>query len=358
MSETHYISELPNLINEWDWEKNSQINLFPDNLLSGSNKIAWWKCALGHEWNARIIERARNNTGCPYCANRKIQVGFNDLSTTDPELAKEWHPQKNVNITPYEVTKGSSKKVWWLCVNGHEWEACIASRANGRGCPFCANNKILADFNDLATTHPILVNEWNYEKNKSLSPNAVLAGSSKKVWWKCKNGHEWQSPPNNRNKGVGCPRCSGRVPKIGVNDLATVNPALAKEWHPTLNAPMLPNEFLPKSSKKVWWLCPRCGHEWQAFISNRSKGAGCPCCSGQVAKIGVNDLATVNPTLAKEWHPTKNEPLKPDTVLPNCSKKVWWKCPECAHEWQATVSSRSNKRGCPNCYKIKIRLIT
>ena len=198
MSDKIYISELPTLMKDLDWDKNNKKGLTPNSLSSGSSKKAWWKCPLGHEWKASIYERATRNTGCSYCANRKIYIGFNDLPTTNPDLAKEWHPIKNGKLTPYEVIGVSPKKVWWLCKNGHEWQANIESRASGRGCPFCANNKILEGFNDLETTHPLLVEEWNFEKNGSLYPNAILAGSGKKVWWKCKSGHEWQATVSHR----------------------------------------------------------------------------------------------------------------------------------------------------------------
>ena len=182
----------------------------------------------------------------------------------------------------------------------------------------------------------------------------MTLSSPQLVWWLCpKCGFEWQASPNHRSRGMGCPCCSGRVPKIGVNDLETVNPALAKEWHPTKNGNLKPNMILPKSGKNVWWLCSKCGHEWLSTPHCRSAGKNCPCCSGRVPKIGVNDLETVNPTLAKEWHPTRNGNLAPNMFLPKSGKKVWWLCSKCGYEWQAIIESRSIGHGCPNCNKLK-----
>ena len=96
MSDKIYISELPTLMKEWDWDKNNKIGLTQNSLSSGSSKKAWWKCSLGHEWEASIYERACRNSNCPYCSNNKVQIGFNDLFTTNPDLAKEWHPTKTV----------------------------------------------------------------------------------------------------------------------------------------------------------------------------------------------------------------------------------------------------------------------
>ena len=68
--------------------------------------------------------------------------------------------------------------------------------------------KILVGYNDLTTINPALANEWNYEKNGSLMPENFAESSGKKVWWKCKKGHEWQATIASRNSGTGCPICN------------------------------------------------------------------------------------------------------------------------------------------------------
>jgi hypothetical protein len=97
--------------------------------------------------------------------------------------------------------------VWWKCSKGHEWEAVIAHRNNGSGCPYCAGKKVLKGYNDLKTINPDLAKEWNWEKNGDLKPENVTANSGKKVWWKCSKGHEWQVAIASRNYGNGCPIC-------------------------------------------------------------------------------------------------------------------------------------------------------
>ena len=103
------------------------------------------------------------------------------------------------------------------------------------------------------------------------------------------------------------------------SSLEDYNEILAKEWHPTKNAPLIPKDVHPNSNKKAWWVCGK-GHEWEAQISVRNQGAGCPYCSGHMLCID-NCLATLNPDLAKEWHPTKNAPLFPKDVHPNSNKR-------------------------------------
>ena len=195
----------PILSKEWNCEKNN--GLTPSNVMPNSNKKVWWKCSQGHEWQA-VIGSRNSGCGCPYCAGQKVIKGNNDLQTLNPDLAKEWNYEKNAVLAPVDVMSNSGKKVWWKCSKGHEWESTISNRNNGRGCPYCAGKKVLKGYNDLQTANPTLANEWNYERNNSLTPSEVTPNSNKKVWWKCNQGHEWQATIGNRNIGRGCPECA------------------------------------------------------------------------------------------------------------------------------------------------------
>ena len=92
----------------------------------------------------------------------------------------------------------------------------IANRVAGNRCPYCANQKVLAGYNDLATTNPELLEEWDYEKNGSFLPNDFTQSSNKKVWWKCNLGHEWLAAINSRNAGNGCPYCAKMKPNTDI----------------------------------------------------------------------------------------------------------------------------------------------
>ena len=110
-------------------------------------------------------------------------------------------------LTPMDITPNSSKKVWWKCSLGHEWETAVTHRSRGSGCPYCSGQRILKGYNDLQTINPDLASEWNYEKNGSLKPTDITANNGKKVWWKCSKGHEWQAKIYHRNNGSNCPVC-------------------------------------------------------------------------------------------------------------------------------------------------------
>lgn len=204
----------PDIASEWNSERNG--NLKPDMFAGSSNQVVWWRCSLGHEWKSTINNRTgAHQNGCPYCSNKKVLSGFNDLATTNPMLASEWNYEKNGDLHPSEVLPKTNKTVWWKCSNRHEWKASINARAYGIGCPYCSGRYAISGENDLQTRFPAIAAEWNYEKNGDLDPTNVTAYSHIKVWWKCSVGHEWESMISNRTgtNQNGCPYCSGKIPK-------------------------------------------------------------------------------------------------------------------------------------------------
>lgn len=193
----------PELLKEWDYEKN---DIKPTEVSKGSHLEVWWKCKKGHSFKNKISTRTSLKTNCIYCAHQKTIIGENDLATTRPDLLKEWDYNKNT-LKPQDVFANTNRKVWWVCEKGHEYEMSPSQKSRGCGCPYCVNKKILKGFNDLATTHPDLVKEWNFEKNNDISPDNISYGSDRKVWWKCKKGHEWEATINSRVAGNKCPYC-------------------------------------------------------------------------------------------------------------------------------------------------------
>ena len=266
------------------------------------------------------------------------------------KLLEQWNTVRNGDVTPNDVSASAHRKVWWRCDKGHEWEALIKSRSQGSGCPVCANKLVVPRVNDLATTHPNIAAQWHPTKNGALSPEGVSRGTKRKVWWICGKGHEWEASVLSRSQGSGCPYSSGKSVKSGENDLVGMYPQIAAQWHPTKNGNLRPDAVTPQSNRKVWWVCDR-GHEFQSLISHRTaRSSGCPYCAGTRVLAGFNDLATVYPKIAAQWHPTLNEGLSPDMVVPGSTKKVWWQCSE-GHVWKTVVYSRTgpDKCGCPIC---------
>ena len=361
VSVTNSLASLfPEISAEWHPKKNGELT--PADVVAGSNKKFWWKCAKGpdHEWEAAISNRTGSRkTGCPCCANYQVSV-TNSLASLFPEIANEWHPTKNGNLTPADVVAASNKKVWWKCPKGedHEWETTLYRRTGRQkaGCPCCSGRQVSAG-NSLATLFPKIAAEWHPTKNGALTPSDVVPGSNKKVWWKCPKGidHEWETSVNHRATGSGteCPCCANYQISV-TNSLASMFPEIAAEWHPTKNGALTPADVVPGSNAKIWWKCPKGeDHEWEATLSSRTgrQKTGCPCCHG--VKVSVtNSLTSVFPEIAAEWHPSKNEDLTPADVVVASTRKVSWKCPKGPdHEWEMAICKRTGNRksGCPFC---------
>lgn len=284
---------------------------------------------------------------------------FISLAEHNPELIVEWHPTKNGDLTPNDISYGSAKNVWWLGKCGHEWEQNPNHRSRGRGCPTCAqlsrgvsrSKNWIDKYGSLADNNPELAKQWHPTKNAPLTPNDVSVSNGNKAWWLCEKGHEWEAVISSRNQGVGCPICSGHKLIVGENDLATVRPDIAKQWHPTKNGTLRPSDVTIGNGKSVYWICDN-EHVWKAKIANRTNSkhpTNCPYCAGKKVLAGFNDLATVRPELVKEWHPTRNGDLTPTNVVAGSNEKVWWLC-EKGHEWENTVYHRTSGEQCPYCF--------
>ena len=200
----------PKLASEWHPTRNGYLTADKVTVVSG--KRVWWKCPKGddHEWVSSVGDRYKGS--CPFCTGKRASKDYN-LKVLNPEVSKQWHPNKNGELKPENVSPNSGKKVWWKCPEGedHQWESLVSNRNRNSGCPFCSG-RYASSTNNLLLTHPELVKEWHPTKNGDLTPKDINQGSVKKVWWLCSkdDNHEWESTVNNRTNGTGCPVCLGR----------------------------------------------------------------------------------------------------------------------------------------------------
>jgi len=397
----------PVLAKEWHPTKNG--NLTTRDVKAGSQRKVWWLCEKGHAWLAPVRERNKGVGYCPTCLS---------LAQANPKLAGEWHPAKNGAITPDNITANSGRKVWWMCKKGHEWQAVVAGRNYGSGCPFCKPKTSALELQIYSEMKYIFNNIGQRKKIDGIEcdifiPDLKVGIEVDGVYW---HKHKLSDDKNKtlyfRNKGIFLIRLREKgLDKISENDitfsskdkafnlakkilnvileninlsdelrnrvetylkngvimnevlffnllemlpgalpgfrLSDKNPKLTREWHPTNNGNLTPRDVSFGSQTNVWWLCEK-GHEWKAPVSRRNTGAGCPYCDGKKVCLD-NCLQSLNPLLAREWHPTNNGNLTPRDITVNSGKKAWWICKR-GHEWQATINSRNKrKRGCPYC---------
>jgi hypothetical protein len=229
-------------------------------------------------------------------------------------ISEQW--STNNQCSPDSVSRGSDKKVWWKCDKGHEWQTTILSRINLKsGCPYCSG-RFATEFTSLLKVRPDIASEWNFDKN-TLTPSLIATQSNKKVWWKCGSGHEWQALVCNRTKidGTGCPYCAGKLPTKD-NCLAKAYPQIAQDWHP-ING-FSPNDILPKSSKKVWWICKN-GHKYKAVVSSRtgSSNSGCPLCAWQTSKLEIRVYCELKAIFQDVSWKDRSLGFEIDVLLPN-----------------------------------------
>jgi hypothetical protein len=193
-------------------------------IYESNNKKLKWRCLkedCGEIFNQSWSCICSLNQGCSVCAGKQVGLS-NCLATRNPKLAAEWHPTKNSDLTPYDVTCGSGKKVWWQCLKNskHEWISCIDNRKTS-GCPYCSGKLPSEDYN-LLVCNPTLCEEWNYEKNDK-RPEEYCPSSNKYVWWKCKKcGHEWNADINNRSCGKCCPKCDESKGEKRVDEILNI----------------------------------------------------------------------------------------------------------------------------------------
>lgn len=363
----------PEVAAEWHPVLNSTAK--PQDYKPGSNRTAWWRCSMcGEEWKSQINHRSRGH-GCKTCGRKRAARSKStpsagaSLADLHPAITDEWHPAKNGQLKAFDVKVGSNRRIWWKCRRcSHEWLAAVAGRVRGTGCPICGversaeSKRTPQSGASLADRFPAVCDEWHPIKNAPLTPTAVKAGSSQRVWWRCTQcSHEYIAAVTDRTQGRGCRECgrlktinARRKPSPGMS-LADLHPLIAREWHPTRNQPLAASDHKCGSHTQVWWQCGECHNEWRASINKRVAGRGCPACGRKRSAAGRRrprqgqSLADLYPSIAAEWHSERNGLLRPGDVRKTSLTRVWWKCGCCNHEWQTPVGKRTAGHGCRMC---------
>ena len=376
----------PDLAKEWNYEKNG--GLRPEDVSCGSTKKVWWMQFIKNpvtgkmmksEWKASIANRVNGN-GNPIASNQMVMSGYNDLEFLHPDVAAEWNYERNGTLKPSMVTCGMCKKVWWVRYIHNEktgelikfeWEESISKRVLRKD---KVMRRLIKGYNDLKTLHPELADEWNYKRNGTLTPDMVTCGTDKKVWWiqydkSPVTGEiiplEWKSSISHRVLGEDNPIKVGKQVLVGYNDFATLYPEIATEWNYERNGSLTPDMVTSKSNKTVWWvkyeISPATGKtmklEWKTSIVRRANGDKCPYTSNHQVLKNFNDLESMRPEIAEEWNYARNGNLKPDMIMYQSTKVVWWiqkirdeKTGDIKeYEWKASVLSRT-KKGAKNPY--------
>lgn len=185
-------------------------------------------------------------------------------------------------------------------------------------------------------------------KNKNINLNKLAYRSGIKIWWLCPKGHSYSATPHHKTRGRKCPYCTIGTKKVSIEkSILKIKPELAKLWHPTKNGNLKPSEVNAGSRRFCWFLCKN-GHEFKTSPKARGYRFTCPYCSGKRVTWD-NNLEYLYPSIAKQWHPTKNK-YKPNEVSPGSHLKAWWICKKQHNFYQSIRYKVKNPSACPKCY--------
>ena len=295
---------------------------------------------------------------------RLISRGLGTLAQEQPDLAAQWDPEANGDITPETVQAGSSYRATWRCgklcahcKKPHVWQTTVCHRAcHGSACPLCCGHKV-CPCQSLAMLRPDLMREWAEEN--PLDPRTLGCACEIKVLWKCSKVPEhgsWSARIVTRagSKATGCPKCANIARRVPRNERGLLEFEFP-EIYAQLRVVPWSLEFLEGltsgSKRRFWWRCTAddnrpagctCEHIWQATVHNRCivRGTGCPYCSGHKVCFCIS-LAKKAPGMLDFWHFERNLKVSPQQMGMYSHRKVWWRhiCPITGEEqaWQAII---------------------
>lgn len=334
MSEKKFLTDYPELVAEWDYEKNIELNIAV--LKHGSHKKVWWKCGkCSHSWQAIVKSRARLKRGCPKCAG----IFSDPITITHPEIIEFWDYSKNNDLLPESLTAGMHRIVQWKCERGHCWEGKVFHMVRRKKNGYCLECRLIDNDRFLTKeSFPELFKEWDFEKNIMKFTEATK-GSNKKVWWHCDRGHSYSMEIPSRFRGRNCPQCAGRKQTTLVEDF----PHLVDEWDDEEDI----RQFTSGAVYIAQWKCSE-GHVYKEPIHRKVKNGNCAVCVKRIFKpFYSNDKNLLN-----EWDYEKNDliALFPEDVSAGSHKRAWWKCSICHYSWESPVYSYCKGSRCAKCW--------
>ncbi len=325
----------------------------PSEFTSKSAYWALWRCKVcNNDYHWPIKERSLNDQSCPFCNNRYTKLGVNSLIDTHPELAKEYAPDNEYDVT--RVNKDSKSWAYWICPKCHgRYGAYVNEREVGDdSCPYCRNIKALKGFNSLLDTHSLLAKEWSPNNERDISE--FTKNNVYEALWECPTCHgEYAARICEREIGDdSCPYCKNKRTLPGFNSLTDTHKLLADEWSPNNERDV--SEFTKSHSYTAIWRCSTCHGEYAARICDREvRDDSCPYCRNKKVLPGFNSLVDTHSLLVNEWSP--NNEYEASEFTKSSTYRALWECSTCHGEYYACIRDREvGDDSCPYCRNKKV----
>ena len=309
---------------------------------------AEWICpTCGGEYPRRICDKTPDDSDCPYCHGTKLLTGYNDLATTDPDLATLYSSKNDRPATM--VRKDWIKYVYWECPECHY---VYARKLNEKApdnsdCPACNHVKTVPGFNTLKVLYPEIAEHLS--PSNDFTADEILPTRVKSTKWICPTcGGEYTASVKDMVNGhAKCPYCDKKRHLVGFNTLKALYPDIAERFSP--NNDFTADDILPTSYRLVKWICPTCGGEYSASVRDVVNGlAECPYCNNEKPLAGFNTLKVLYPDIADRLSP--NNDFTADEILPTSTRNAKWICSTCGGEYFGTVKDMvEGIAECPYC---------
>ena len=341
----------PVLCQEWNYEKNDES---PDSYSALSNKKVWWTCHNRHEWQATISHRFQRNDQCPICANKLVIKGINDISTTHPQIAKEWDFLENSTVDIFKISKGSHKKVWWSCQYGHKWQAAVYSRTilNNNGCPYCSKEsqtsyfekaiffyltKSLQDVKILENFRPDFLQKSELD---IYIPSLKLGIEYDGAFWHQDLLLDAKKDALCQENNLTLIRIREPALSIYKSDSIKIQLEQTDPQGFFLEAPL--RELLRFINER--------------YALNATLDFDISRDQYEIEKIyrqKVKNQSIATSNFISQWNKEKNNNLDPSKIPLFSNKKYWWTC-SLGHNWEASAAHRASGQNCPFCSNQKV----
>lgn len=366
IGENDLASQYPDLLKEWDYEKNAGMYIPEEVAVGNARSMINWKCSVcGFGWATTAYSRTHQKSGCPMCVSKKMSEqnrvrqydADKNLVAIYPDIAKEWHPIKNLPRVLDEIMPGCNDKVWWLCSTcGTEYNMAVCNRTGNKhgGCPTC-NKHMHTSFPEQAIFFYIKQIFHNaqsgftdfFEKQMELDifiPELMTGIEYDGCFW-----HTNAVIERNKKKYSVCQK--KKITLVRVKEDYKRHEICKDDCDVVIIRDDNTDDGLKKTIISLFNALGKTFAPDIDIARDRNEIK-----SNYITSFREKSLLERFPNIASEWHPVKNGNLMPDMVMPASAEKVWWLCPKCGQSYQASPAKRTRKEAsaCPVCVRKKI----